>query len=348
MQKINIAQIEKNLPLDFSKHCVRDISLLSCSVFGETHAVTMKEKFNVDFSMTFWAKSGNQINFYRSEQEYENFSKKLGNDYKANIDYAKELADTLIKMTDWFRSFIQENNKLEDSISKSEEFFNNYRDFFGYHQAVYWGGDYLTKTDPNNKQVKKIIKILDQAYKYNESIVPDLEKYFKDFEISDLFYWEIVRDLDNKENFKNQNRSILFSEKQHLVLSEEETNQLEKNIEAKATILIQNLEEFKGLAVNRGAFKGKVKKVVDLSKLGEVKQGDVLVTSMTRPQYNNAIKNAGAIVTDEGGMLCHASILAREFDIPCIVGTKIATKVLKDGDRVEVDADEGIIKILKN
>ena len=59
------------------------------------------------------------------------------------------------------------------------------------------------------------------------------------------------------------------------------------------------------------------------------------------------LKNASAIVTDEGGLTCHAAIISRELKIPCIVGTGNATKVLKDGDLVEVDANKGIVKILK-
>jgi pyruvate,water dikinase len=59
------------------------------------------------------------------------------------------------------------------------------------------------------------------------------------------------------------------------------------------------------------------------------------------------IKKCGAIVTDEGGITCHAAVISRELEIPCIVGTKIATQVLKDGDLVEVDANKGVVKILK-
>ncbi len=68
---------------------------------------------------------------------------------------------------------------------------------------------------------------------------------------------------------------------------------------------------------------------------------------MTIPQFVPYLKNVKAIVTDEGGINCHAAISAREFKIPCIVGTKIATKVLKDDDFVEMDANKGIIKIIK-
>ena len=64
--------------------------------------------------------------------------------------------------------------------------------------------------------------------------------------------------------------------------------------------------------------------------------------------YVPAMEKAGAIITDEGGLLSHAAIVSRELKVPCVVGTKIATRVLKDGDKIYVDADKGIVKILNN
>jgi pyruvate,water dikinase len=80
----------------------------------------------------------------------------------------------------------------------------------------------------------------------------------------------------------------------------------------------------------------------------KVKRGDVVVAPMTIPSFMPALEKAIAFVTDEGGITCHASIVAREMHKPCIIGTKIATKVLKDGDMVEVDADRGVVTIIKN
>ena len=68
---------------------------------------------------------------------------------------------------------------------------------------------------------------------------------------------------------------------------------------------------------------------------------------MTRPEYVPLMKKATAIITDEGGITSHASIVSRELKIPCIVGTKIATKILKDGDLIEINADIGIVRKLK-
>jgi len=97
-----------------------------------------------------------------------------------------------------------------------------------------------------------------------------------------------------------------------------------------------------------GYVKGNVKRVDMPEDMGKMEEGDILVSTATTPSIVPAIRKAGAIITDEGGITCHAAIVSREFKIPCVVGTKIATKVLKDGDLVEVDANKGVIKIIKN
>lgn len=92
--------------------------------------------------------------------------------------------------------------------------------------------------------------------------------------------------------------------------------------------------------------RGRVVIIHSTRDMPKLKRGDVLVSSMTRPEFLMSIKRAAAIVTDEGGMMCHAAIVARELHKPCIVGTKHATQVLKDGNMVEVDAERGIVRKL--
>lgn len=75
-----------------------------------------------------------------------------------------------------------------------------------------------------------------------------------------------------------------------------------------------------------------------------IKKGVVLLAKFTSPKLFNQIKYSKAVITDEGGRLSHAAVICREFKIPCIVGAKIATEVLKNGDLVEVDANKGLIK----
>lgn len=102
-------------------------------------------------------------------------------------------------------------------------------------------------------------------------------------------------------------------------------------------------ELIKGYGASPGVATGPVKVIKDLSELGRIEQGDVLVTTMTSPDYVPAMEKSAAIVTNQGGSTCHAAIVSRELGIPCIVGSEKATEVLKDGMVVTVDAVNGVV-----
>ena len=104
-------------------------------------------------------------------------------------------------------------------------------------------------------------------------------------------------------------------------------------------------KECKGFIANAPVqkYQGEVQIILNPHK-EKFKKGRILVTTMTRPDFAPILRQAAAIITDEGGITCHAAIVSREFGIPCIIGTKIATKTFKDGDIVEVDFKKGVIK----
>ncbi len=106
-------------------------------------------------------------------------------------------------------------------------------------------------------------------------------------------------------------------------------------------------KEIKGQIAQAGCTKGIAKIVKSKEDIRKVKKKDIIVSPNTTPEFMPALKKAAAIITDIGGLTCHAAIVSRELGIPCIVGTKIATQVLKDGDLVEVDAERGIVRRLK-
>ncbi len=110
---------------------------------------------------------------------------------------------------------------------------------------------------------------------------------------------------------------------------------------------LKGITEFSGMVASTGQTQGTVKIVITVEDMQKMNKGDILVSTMTRPEHLPAMKKASAIITDEGGITCHAAIISRELNIPCVIGTKIATHVLKDGDQVEVDANQGIVKIIK-
>ncbi|MFA6328666.1 MAG: phosphoenolpyruvate synthase [Candidatus Micrarchaeia archaeon] len=99
----------------------------------------------------------------------------------------------------------------------------------------------------------------------------------------------------------------------------------------------------RGLGAAPGIGKGTVKVLAGPKEMNKVMKGDVLVTDMTTPDFVPAMKRASAIVTNSGGMTCHAAIVSREMGIPCIVGTKNGTTVLHEGQMITVDASRGIV-----
>jgi pyruvate,water dikinase len=117
-----------------------------------------------------------------------------------------------------------------------------------------------------------------------------------------------------------------------------------KNIEVEK--IDYNVKELKGQTACIGKVKGRVKIINTPDDMMKMKEGDILVSFATNPNLMPAIRKASAIITDEGGLTCHAAIVSRELNIPCVVGLKIITQVLKDGDLVEVNANKGIVKII--
>ncbi len=90
--------------------------------------------------------------------------------------------------------------------------------------------------------------------------------------------------------------------------------------------------------------RGKARIIRTIHDIPKVKKGEVLIAYMTRPEFMPAMQKAVAFVTNEGGITSHAAIVSRELNKPCIIGTKIATEVFTDGDKVEVDANKGVVR----
>jgi phosphohistidine swiveling domain-containing protein len=108
---------------------------------------------------------------------------------------------------------------------------------------------------------------------------------------------------------------------------------------------VDRSDRLTGVTANRGEYRGSVRTVLSDQAMLAMRDGEVLVTTMTTPSLMLAVEKSGAIVTDEGGMLCHAAIVSREFNIPCVIGTEHATRWLKSGDTVLVDASNAEVRL---
>ncbi|MEE9525657.1 MAG: PEP-utilizing enzyme [Candidatus Woesearchaeota archaeon] len=108
--------------------------------------------------------------------------------------------------------------------------------------------------------------------------------------------------------------------------------------------LSKGLTEVKGSTGFPGKVVGRAAVLFSLDEKSKIKKGDVLIVHTTNVDLVPILGKVSAIVTEEGGILSHASIISRELMIPCVIGTKVATKVFKDGDKLEVDAENGVVR----
>ncbi|MBI2476103.1 MAG: hypothetical protein HYV67_02585 [Candidatus Taylorbacteria bacterium] len=166
-----------------------------------------------------------------------------------------------------------------------------------------------------------------------------------------------VKNCTRKEiNDLLNNKTIMLSEIKKRIMRFEFIYKRNKfylsSVITRLTEVVIDKNEIKGQVAFTGVVRGEVLLVheslrgISLSDI-KIKENSILVTMMTSPDMLPLMKKALAFVTDEGGLLCHAAIIARDMKKPCIIGTKVATKVLKDGDMVEVDTNKGLVKILK-
>jgi pyruvate,water dikinase len=100
----------------------------------------------------------------------------------------------------------------------------------------------------------------------------------------------------------------------------------------------------KGKPAYLGKATGVARVILETEDFSRFNPGDILVTRTTNPAWTPLIGVAKAVVTNVGSTICHAAIVSREYGVPCIVGTKNATKVIKDGEKIEVDANQGVVR----
>ncbi|MEM4137128.1 MAG: phosphoenolpyruvate synthase [Candidatus Anstonellaceae archaeon] len=132
------------------------------------------------------------------------------------------------------------------------------------------------------------------------------------------------------QKFKSGQKDLSGAQEGRAVVSE-------KNVKESIAVLVS------GLGASPGIAKGRVKILHSAKEISKIEKGDILVTEMTSPDFVPAMKKAAAIITNSGGMTCHAAIISRELGVPCIVGTKNATEILKENQFITVDATRGKI-----
>ena len=300
----------------------RGLNTLYLNSFDEKRrlAIVKKEYQNGVFRklLPFWQKIISQLNYYLHRTLTE-----------PSIDYFKQF----IKYYQLSRAIVFYTEELDKLIKQKK--IKGSTDLIGHwheqaEKASSLGWD---KLQPFFRKIAK-----------NHHLTIQQLMYYLPEEFFVLFKEGIKVPL--KELRRRQDYYLLLLKDGRLKLYIGRTAQsLEKKARPQSSRLLK-VKTLKGQAGFYGKVKGRVRIINTSAQAQSMKQGEILVSTMTPPRLIMAVKKAKAIVTNEGGLICHAAIIARELKIPCVIGTKIATQVLKDGDLVEVDANRGIVRKL--
>ncbi len=284
-------------------------------------AASINKKISIHQKKYFW-----KLNGYTS-------AKYLDNEF-----FVKEMQELFSKKVN-FEKFIREFESLSKRTKQKDKLLKKIK----------------------NKELLDLLKISDtlfvihdrrkehmtQAITHLELVLEEIANRFN-IPLADLHYirpseLEMLPDIWPELKKRRQcSVYFLFPEGELPVLTGAEAKKYFQKLEK--TESFDEVVEIKGNSASPGKVTGTVKVCRGESELTKMREGDILVACMTQPEFLPAMKKASAVITDEGGLTCHAAIVARELGIPCIIGTKNATKVLKDGDLVEVDANAGIIR----
>lgn len=300
-----------------------------------------EEKLPKDLSV--WIKN-NEKKFLLIEKIMKNSLTKLKQIKKLNLKTQKEILEAIKKATElWSDAYIGVliSHHLamfhEKFMRKGVRLYNDKT----ISEAIRW-----RKSEGNiffNEGVEVLNDLLGKIAKIKKCDEDDL----KHLTFEELENFIKIGKLPKKKLLKRRDSTyIYFKDK---VINEKNIENFLNNLgfKLKKEEWVRNIQELKGSVANRGITNGKAKIIIHRHQLKKFNDKDVIVAHMTSPWYMPILTRAAAIVTDEGGITCHASIISRELNKPCIIGTKFATKVLKDGDLIEVDANRGVVRKLK-
>lgn len=276
----------------------------------------------------FWVKN-NYVSSY--VLDIDNFIEEIKRLFELNVDIKKEL--------DKIRNTPVLNKKKKDDLMKQIKLGQDLKTLIKISEDfTYWQDERKRSTLWATHYFSLILAEISKRVKID---IEEL-KYMTCREVSYIF-----EDTPKAEDLKARRKNgVYYWEKEGMeALHSKDADEVRDAVLGETSL--SDIDDFRGLTACTGKAVGKVKIVKSATEISKVEKGDILVAVMTRPDYVPAMKRAAAIVTDEGGITSHAAIVAREIGIPCIIGTKIATKVLKDGQLVEVNANHGWVKIIK-
>ncbi len=331
-------------------------TFLSCSYWAQQYSKTLKNILGKGFDTVLFLHKQGTASFFVKDDELKAFGQYLAEKTIHSESQAIDLLNKLKENTDMIMNIM---NDFHGVILTSEQYAIFHRIFdrhLAYHNFMKKTVDFL-----DEETLRKLLPHFEDARKYSEAVYSRTEQFFR----------SLTRAIALKENYDAQALTCLTQNElenyiEHNILPPED--KLNIRFETSAILLeqgcvrlftgleVQEIEQklfpthethVKGTVAFKGTVKGICRVIRDPLKEHVFNKGDILVTGMTRPEFTPFMEKAGGIITDAGGLLCHAAITSREMKIPCIVGTEKATRVFKDGEMIEID-DHGTIRKNRN
>ncbi len=240
------------------------------------------------------------------------------------------------------------------AISKQKllEFIDNFEKAYPWVEALWWLCHMHDENELKNVDISALLELRKKTETLSSGtdgvvrlsllrLYPAMKQYAHLLKIDEI-KWR----LPSKRHLQERQAGFFYTAQKLYSGATIKDMEKEFNIQLEQPVM-SDVREVRGQTAYPGVVTGVVRRVMGHEHIGTLQRGEILLSPMTIPDFLPAMEKAAAIVTDEGGMLCHAAIVARELQKPCVVGTKYGTSTFWDGDKVEVNATKGIVRLVR-
>ncbi len=340
----------------------RDLSLYTMSSLSQAYLVRLKKIFGFGYNaLGAFGKGGDIYSLVNEDDLRQKLSNYLKSDANKKVDIVLKKAYILYKSNKLHLSTIEKslNNK---KYFKTLGLLYKYSIDIHFAIAIYNCFFRLFQNKTNIISSKMVVRIgnerneVAKQYVLFEKLLSraaqglSINNKFNGDALCYLTRREFLQFLRKKLNIKQvmslyQVRKkkyffLHYGKKEQVLYKSGDLNKIHNYLWPK----IDRVNELEGISIYKGNVTAKAYLISNMGKCNTPAYKYIVVASMTHPDLMSLLKRSAGIITDEGGILCHAAIIARELKKPCIIGTKFATKVFKNGDMLELNADKGIIK----
>ncbi len=331
------------------KMFTREHSLFYAYVWKSANCERNIDWLGMNFEKVAYLRPGEKgvLEVWYAQSEFDEFEVAIVERYRADANWFKKVSDAFETHWLYLLPYFQQVTPL--TIEEAKDFYA--------HWIEWWTPMAIVMQIPEIRSLPEDVRVHalelrtssqeysdkgdEVYYRFAEALYPQVKNYVSVLTPEEVFSGRLPEEVELQARSRGW---YMFND------SDGRISELESSVREKGFIFESvTLEdgEIKGSTAHPGCVQGRVVIVRSVEELNKVDEQAILVTPMTDPRYVPVLSRVAAIVTDEGGITCHAAIVARELKKPCIIGTKTATQVLKDGDLVEVDANKGIVRIIR-